>query len=130
MKQSVVGIVYKDARFLLGRRESGGDVGGLWEFPGGKCEKGETHEQTLIREYEEELAVKVSVGRFIAQKHFKNEYRDFDLFAYEVMIGESQTCMSSVHSELQWFSLDELRALPVVPSDALFIPALQDFYQI
>ncbi|MGP1431680.1 MAG: (deoxy)nucleoside triphosphate pyrophosphohydrolase [Treponema sp.] len=130
MKQSVVGIVRKDNRFLLGRREPGGDVGGLWEFPGGKCEAGETHEQTLIREYEEELAVKVSVGRFIAQKHFKNERRDFDLFAYEVMISESQTCVSSVHSELQWFSLDELQNLPVVPSDALFIPALRDFYQV
>ena len=59
MKQSVVGIVRKDGRFLLGLREPGGDVGSHWEFPGGKCEAGETHEQALIREYEEELTVHV-----------------------------------------------------------------------
>lgn len=128
MKQSVVGIVRKDGRFLLGLREPGGDVGGHWEFPGGKCEKGETHEQALIREYEEELAVQVSVGRFIAQKHFRNERRDFDLFAYEVIIDGSQNCVSSVHSELKWFSLDELQRILMVPSDALFIAELRKFY--
>lgn len=130
MKQSVVGIVRKGDRFLLGLREPGGDVGEHWEFPGGKCEAGETHEQAIIREYQEELAVTVSVGRFIAQKHFKNEHRDFDLFAYEVMIDESQTWTSSVHTELRWFSLDELHSIPVVPSDALFIPALRAFYHV
>lgn len=130
MKQSVVGIVRNDDRFLLGLREPGGDVGEHWEFPGGKCEAGETHEQALIREYQEELAVTVSVGRFIAQKHFKNKHRNFDLFAYEVMIDESQTYISSVHTELRWFSLDELQSIPVVPSDALFIPALRAFYQL
>lgn len=130
MRQSVVGIVRKDNKFLLGLRTPGGDVGEHWEFPGGKCEAGETHEQTLIREYEEELAVRISVGRFIARKHFQNEHRNFDLFAYEVILPENQTCVSSVHSELKWLSLDELQNIPIVPSDALFIPELRKFYQL
>lgn len=129
MQQSVVGIVKKNNTFLLGLRAQGGDVGGLWEFPGGKCEKDETHQEALIREYAEELAVCVSVGRFIAKKHFQNECRNFDLFAYEVIIPGSQRAISSVHSKLQWFSLDELQHLPVVPSDALFIPELIALYQ-
>lgn len=128
MKQSVVGIVRKDGRFLLGLREPGGDVGSHWEFPGGKCEAGETHEQALIREYEEELTVHVSVGRFIAHQHFKNERREFDLFAYEVFIDEQQTCVSSVHTELKWVSLDELSELKMVPSDALFLSDLKKIY--
>lgn len=128
MKQSVVGIVLKNGRFLLGLREPGGEVGSHWEFPGGKCETGETHEQALIREYEEELAVQVSVGRFIAHKHFKDNQREFDLFAYEVFIEEKQTCVSSVHSELKWVSLDEMNNLLMVPSDALFIPDLKKMY--
>ena len=130
MRQSVVGIIRKDDRFLLGLRTPGGDVGEHWEFPGGKCEAGETHEQTLIREYEEELAVRISAGRFIARKHFQNEYRIIDLFAYEVILSENQTCISSVHSELKWFSLDELQNIPMVPSDALFISELRKFYQL
>lgn len=130
MQQSVVGIVRKDGKFLLGLRVPGGDVGGLWEFPGGKCEEGETHQEALVREYGEELAVSISVGRFIAQKHFKNGRRSFDLFAYEVVISENRRILSSVHSKLQWFSIDELQHLPIVPSDALFIPELLAFYQI
>ena len=90
MRQSVVGIIRKDNRFLLGLRTPGGDVGEHWEFPGGKCEEGETHGQTLIREYEEELAVHISVGRFIARKHFQNEHIKFDIFAYEVILPENQ----------------------------------------
>ena len=130
MRQSVVGIVRKDAGFLLGLRKPGGDIGERWEFPGGKCEEGETHEQALIREYEEELAVRISVGRFIAQKHFQNEHRNFELFAYEVNIPEGQTCVSSEHSELKWFSIEEMQNIPIVPSDALFIPELRKFYQL
>lgn len=130
MRQSVVGIVRKDNKFLLGLRTPGGDVGELWEFPGGKCEGDETHQQALIREYEEELAVHISVGRFIAHKHFQNKHRNFDLFAYEVIILKDQACVSSVHSELKWFSLDELQKIPIVPSDALFIPELRKFYRL
>jgi len=130
MRQSVVGIVRKDNKFLLGLRTPGGDVGEHWEFPGGKCEAGETHQQALIREYEEELAVGISVGKFIAHKHFQNDRRNFDLFAYEVILPEGQNCVSSVHSELKWFSIDELSGIPMVPSDALFIPELRKFYQL
>lgn len=130
MKQSVVGIVRQNNRFLLGLRIPGGDIGGRWEFPGGKCEKGETHEQTLIREYKEELDVCISVGQFIAQKHFKNAQREFDLYAYEVTVKENQKYILSVHSELKWFSIDELQHIPIVPSDALFIPELRQFYKL
>ena len=130
MRESVVGIVRKNNKFLLGLRTPGGDVGEHWEFPGGKCEAGETHQQALIREYEEELAVGISVGKFIAHKHFQNDRRNFDLFAYEVILPERQNCVSSVHSELKWFSIDELSGIPMVPSDALFIPELRKFYQL
>ena len=130
MRQSVVGIVRKDNKFLLGLRTPGGYVGEHWEFPGGKCEEGETHQQALIREYEEELAVRISVGQFIAHKHFQNEHRNFDLFAYEVIIPKDRLCASSVHSELKWFSIDELQDISIVPSDALFIPELRKFYRL
>ena len=130
MKQSVVGIVRNGNTFLLGLRQPGGEVGNCWEFPGGKCEEGETHKQALIREYDEELGVKISVGKFIAQKTFKTSRYEFELFAYEVLVDNNQQFTHSEHADLKWFTLDELQALQVVPSDALFIPVLRDFYTL
>ncbi|MGP1577528.1 MAG: (deoxy)nucleoside triphosphate pyrophosphohydrolase [Treponema sp.] len=130
MKQSVVGIIRKNEKFLLGLREPGGDVGGCWEFPGGKCEQGETHTQALIREYEEELFVTVSVGAFLGKQEFRSGSRAFDLFAYEIFLPEGYQLQSAVHTALQWFSFEELAALNLVPSDALFIPTLKEFYRL
>ncbi|MEL3906032.1 MAG: NUDIX domain-containing protein [Treponema sp.] len=130
MKQSVVGIVKDGNRFLLGLRLPGGEVGNCWEFPGGKCEAGETHEQALVREYDEELGVRICVGDFIAQKTFKTPRHEFELFAYEVQLDAGQTITSAEHADLKWFFLDELETIPVVPSDAQFIPVLRDFYKL
>ncbi|MGP1454640.1 MAG: (deoxy)nucleoside triphosphate pyrophosphohydrolase [Treponema sp.] len=128
MKQSVVGIVRRGNVFLLGLRAPGGEIGNYWEFPGGKCEAGETHEQTLIREYQEELGVKVSVGTFIGKQEFHSDGRALELFAYEVFIQEDHALVSSVHTDLQWFTLDALVDVRIVPSDSLFIPILKEFY--
>ena len=50
-------VIEQDGRFLLTRRLEGTHLGGCWEFPGGKCEPGETHHEALARELAEELAV-------------------------------------------------------------------------
>ena len=130
MKQSVVGIIRKNGKFLLGLREPGGEVGGRWEFPGGKCERGETHTEALIREYEEELRVSVSVGAFLGKQEFRNDGREFDLFAYEVFLPDGYQLKSAVHTALEWFPFEQLAALDIVPSDALFIPTLKEFYRL
>jgi mutator protein MutT len=56
----------EDGRFLIARRPSGGIHGGLWEFPGGKLEKGESLEACLAREIDEELSLSIRVGRQLA----------------------------------------------------------------
>src|SRR5690242_12967311 len=58
----VAAVVERDGTFLVTRRQSGVHLEGYWEFPGGKCEPGETHAACLIREMREELAVDVTVG--------------------------------------------------------------------
>ena len=60
----MVAAVITDARgrILLARRTDGRDLAGLWEFPGGKCEPGESPEQALVRELQEELGINVQVG--------------------------------------------------------------------
>jgi 8-oxo-dGTP diphosphatase len=55
-------IIERDGRVLLTRRHAGTHLAGLWEFPGGKCEPGETHETCLRRELDEELGVDATIG--------------------------------------------------------------------
>jgi mutator protein MutT len=57
------GLVFRSCKLLITQRHAGAHLGGLWEFPGGKREKGETFEQCLSRELREELGVEVVVGR-------------------------------------------------------------------
>lgn len=59
------GLIVRHGRLLIARRYPGSHLGGLWEFPGGKREKGETFEEALVRELQEELDVTVSVGEMI-----------------------------------------------------------------
>lgn len=59
-------------------------MGGRWEFPGGKVEEGETDEESVIREFNEEFGVEVNVGQKIAEATFKHNGDDFTLSAYLV----------------------------------------------
>src|SRR5512143_3604563 len=59
------GLVFRDGRLLITQRHADAHLGGLWEFPGGKREPGETFEQCLVRELREELGIEVSVGQLI-----------------------------------------------------------------
>jgi A/G-specific adenine glycosylase len=71
-----VGVIWKRGRILIARRQEAGMLGGLWEFPGGKQEKGETLEQTAAREIHEETGLTVRVGEIMAVvKHAYSHFR-------------------------------------------------------
>src|SRR5277367_6922560 len=55
-------LIFRDGKLLITQRHADAHLGGLWEFPGGKLEAGETFEQCLVREIREELGVEISVG--------------------------------------------------------------------
>ncbi|MEI9864057.1 MAG: NUDIX domain-containing protein [Limisphaerales bacterium] len=55
-------LIFRDGKLLIAQRHANSHLGGLWEFPGGKRESGETFEQCLVREIREELDVEISVG--------------------------------------------------------------------
>ena len=112
MKQSVVGIVRKDNRFLLGRREPGGDVGGLWEFPGGKIENGETPKQALKREIREELGCVITVG----DKITTTIYNNIALSTYRCTI-ESGEPQALEHQTITWRVPQHLAELDWAPAD-------------
>ena len=100
-KEIVVAVLEKDGRYLLGKRPAEGLLGGLWEFPGGKVESGETHAQALARECKEELGVTVTVGGLVAT--VKHAYTHFHvtLNVYRCRLTRG-TPKPKTHTELRW----------------------------
>lgn len=87
------GIIWHDGHILIARRPPHSSLGGLWEFPGGKREPGESLEGCLVREVREELDIEVRVGRLL--KRVRHSYASFriTLHAYHCryVSGEPQT---------------------------------------
>ena len=71
------GVIDYQGKILIAQRRRDKSLGGLWEFPGGKIEAGETHEQTLVREIREEFDIDIQVGKFLTK--ITHEYADFIL---------------------------------------------------
>lgn len=91
--QVAAGVIWKGAQVLIAQRPSAGLLGGLWEFPGGKQEAGETLEQCLAREIGEELAIQIEVGPRVAQVEHGFTHFTITLHAFEARYlgGEPQT---------------------------------------
>ncbi len=111
--QVVAAVIKKNGRFMLGKRPEGKLLAGLWEFPGGKVEPGETNEAALIRELQEELGIAVAVsGKLAEVNHAYSHYRvTLHFYVCHIIKGKPKTLY---HSELKWIPksrLDEF-ALP------------------
>lgn len=127
MNTSIAGIIYLEGRFLVGRRIDGGQMGGRWEFPGGKVEPGETHAQTIIREFREELGLDATPGELITTAEFENNAGKVSLYAYRVYLSLDQKVRLTEHTELSWVSLEEIEQLNLVDSDRLLVPVLKEW---
>lgn len=117
VKTVVAAVIQCGDRFLICRRPEGKNHGGLWEFPGGKVDAGETLEDALKRELEEELAVETtSVGTAMFSVH--DQKSGFEIcFLPARITGDPQP---REHSDLAWALLHELPAYPLAPSDREF----------
>ncbi len=101
-----------ETRVLLTRRPEKGLLGGLWEYPGGKLEAGETLEECLAREWMEELNVPIQVGTL--QGKYRHAYSHFKVILYAFFCEYSGgTAPVFEGSEYAWVSLDELDNYPM-----------------
>jgi len=125
MRQSVVGIIRKDNRFLLGLRTPGGDVGEHWEFPGGKLEAGESPEAALRREIQEELATHVEVGeRLCTVTHdYPNFHLTMHCYLCRVVAGNLSLLE---HKASRWLNLLELEDVQWLPADVEVVKLLKE----
>ena len=114
----VAAVVSRDDRLLVCQRPSHKRHGGLWEFPGGKCEEGESDADAIRRELREELGVEAEIvhgEEFSIQDHGS----PFLIVFIPVGIVGEPACHE--HVALTWGSLEELSKLPLAPSDRRFV---------
>ncbi len=125
---SAVALIDADGRILLAQRPPGKSMAGLWEFPGGKVEPGETPEAALIRELREELGLDTHASCLAPLTFASHAYPDFHLlmplFACRRWQG---TPTPREGQRLAWVRARDLRDYPMPPADVPLVPILRDW---
>lgn len=122
-----VALVDADGRVLLAQRPEGKSLAGLWEFPGGKIDPGETPEAALIRELHEELGIDVKQSCLAPLTFASHRYESFHLLMplYVCRRWNGQVT-SREGQKLAWVRPQQLRSYPMPPADEPLIPVLMD----
>ena len=110
-------------RVLACARADPPEVAGMWEFPGGKVEAGESDVAALIRECEEELGVRVDVGERVGEDVLLGHGRAL-LRVYLATLVDGEEPRALEHLELRWLAADELYDVAWLPADAPIVDAL------
>ncbi|RMF45989.1 MAG: (deoxy)nucleoside triphosphate pyrophosphohydrolase [Deltaproteobacteria bacterium] len=118
-------IAERNGRILVTRRPDDCRHAGLWEFPGGKLEDGESPEQCLERELAEELGVVAEVGAICDVIHHRYDWGAILLLAYHTRINGANIRDIGVAEHL-WADASQLRALPFLPADVSLVHKLAD----
>ncbi len=114
--------IVADGRVLGCERAEPSDVAGKWEFPGGKVEPGENELDALVRECEEELGIKISVGERIGvDVPMAHGWALLRVWLARIVSGDPQPLE---HASLRWLAVDELDSVPWLPADAPIVAAL------
>ena len=125
---SAVALIDADGRVLLAQRPEGKSMAGLWEFPGGKVEPGETPEAALIRELQEELGIDTWASCLAPLTFASHGYDDFHLlmplFACRKWQGQPR---GKENQALAWVRPNALRDYPMPPADVPLVAILRDW---
>ena len=125
MVEVVAALIWDKETFMICQRPAHKARGLLWEFVGGKVEKGETKEQALIRECEEELAVRISVGEvFMDVVH---EYPDITvhLTLFHATIAEGVP-QKLEHNDIAWITPEEIPGYAFCPADEEILARIKE----
>ena len=124
---SAVALVDVDGRVLLAQRPAGKAMAGLWEFPGGKVDPGETPENALIRELAEELGIDVAASCLAPFTFASHSYPDFHLLMPLYICRKwSGVPMAREGQRLTWVRPARLGDYPMPPADKPLVAMLRD----
>ena len=117
------GIIWQDGLFLAARRPMGKPRGGLWEFPGGKQEPGESMEAALVRELREELGIEAT--RIQPWMQTSHSYPDLRVSLHFMHVTAfTGTPVPHDGQTLRWVSIQEAQAMDFLPADRAVLAAL------
>lgn len=117
----VVGaVITRDGLVMCAQRGDDGNLPGLWEFPGGKIEQGESKQAALMREITEELGCTVEVGREVTTTTHEYEFGEVTLTTFYCRLVAGTPKLTE-HASIKWLRPDELETIPWAPAD---IPAI------
>lgn len=125
---AAVALIDRDGRVLLAQRPEGKSLAGLWEFPGGKVEPGETPEAALIRELHEELGIATWSSCLAPLSFASHSYEQFHLLMPLYVCRKWQGIPIPQEGQaLAWVRAEDLCNYPMPPADIPLIPLLRDW---
>lgn len=113
----VAAVIEREGKYLITQRRSSAVLGGLWEFPGGKVETGETDEAALKREVRERVGTEVNIGKLFA--HRLHEYSDYavNLNLYQATLAPGQEPRSARVADHRWVPSGDFDQYPFPAAD-------------
>ena len=129
-KVSIACIALLNGKILVAHRNPTGQMGGRWEFPGGKVEPCETDKEAVIREINEEFGINVEVGEKIAEASFVHNEENVLLHAYRIFVphdGIEKKYILTEHTEYNWIPIEDVLKLNFVDSDLLLYPKVKSY---
>ena len=128
MSSSVACIDYRNGKILIAKRLNSGEMGGRWEFPGGKIESGESFSQAICREIKEEFGCKVQVFEQLAEGTFIHSGKECSVTAFRVSFdndGITAPYELTEHTETKWVNPSEINSINFVDSDLGLFPQIK-----
>ena len=129
MIEVVAGIIYKNNKFLIAQRNLKKDQGGLWEFPGGKIEQGETPEEAVVREIMEELDTEVEVKELFdtVEYDYPKFHLSMDCFICKIKKGD---LVLKEHEAAKWLAKETLHTVDWLPADYGLVEKLREMLSL
>ena len=118
-------IITDSGKVFIAKRKPPGRMPGMWEFPGGKIEYGETPEQCLKRELHEEFGIDAAIGRHVGTSVYQYEFYTVELMAYRTKILAGEIKLID-HAAMAWVEPFELGGYEFAPADIPFVEMIRN----